>query len=141
MYYFHNDHLGSPWLITNTSGNEVQRLNFDAWGRRRDASNWSNYVNLPTFKFDRGFTGHEHLDMFGLINMNARLYDPLLGRFLSPDPIVQAPEFTQSFNGYTYALNNPLAYTDPNGESLILAAAIIVSMMRRRVILRRNRNR
>lgn len=116
MYYFHNDHLGSPWLITNTSGNEVQRLNFDAWGRRRDASNWSNYVNLPTFKFDRGFTGHEHLDMFGLINMNARLYDPLLGRFLSPDPIVQAPEFTQSFNGYTYALNNPLAYTDPNGE-------------------------
>ena len=125
MYYFHNDHLGSPWLITNTSGNEVQRLNFDAWGRRRDASNWSNYVNLPTFKFDRGFTGHEHLDMFGLINMNARLYDPLLGRFLSPDPIVQAPEFTQSFNGYTYALNNPLAYTDPNGESLILAAAII----------------
>ena len=116
MYYFHNDHLGSPWLITNASGNEVQRLNFDAWGRRRDASNWSNYVNLPTFKFDRGFTGHEHLDMFGLINMNARLYDPLLGRFLSPDPIVQAPEFTQSFNGYTYALNNPLAYTDPNGE-------------------------
>ena len=73
-------------------------------------------MNLPTFKFDRGFTGHEHLDMFGLINMNARLYDPLLGRFLSPDPIVQAPEFTQSFNGYTYALNNPLAYTDPNGE-------------------------
>lgn len=116
MYYFHNDHLGSPWLITNASGNEVQHLNFDAWGRRRDASNWSNYVNLPTFKFDRGFTGHEHLDMFGLINMNARLYDPLLGRFLSPDPIVQAPEFTQSFNGYTYALNNPLAYTDPNGE-------------------------
>lgn len=38
MYYFHNDHLGSPWLITNASGNEVQRLNYDAWGRRRDAS-------------------------------------------------------------------------------------------------------
>lgn len=125
MYYFHNDHLGSPWLITNASGNEVQRLNFNAWGRRRDASNWNNYENLPEMKFDRGFTGHEHLEMFGLINMNARLYDPVLGRFLSPDPIVQVPDFTQSYNGYSYALNNPLSYKDPNGESLILAAAII----------------
>ncbi len=76
-------------------------------------------------KFDRGFTGHEHLEMFGLINMNARLYDPVLGRFLSPDPIVQVSDFTQSYNGYSYALNNPLSYKDPNGESLILAAAII----------------
>lgn len=125
MYYFHNDHLGSPWLITNASGGEVQRQNFNAWGRRRDASDWSIYRNLPEMKFDRGFTGHEHLEMFGLINMNARLYDPVLGRFLSPDPIVQIPEFTQSYNGYSYALNNPLSYKDPNGESLILIAAII----------------
>lgn len=125
MYYFHNDHLGSPWLITNASGNEVQRLNFNAWGRRRDVSNWDNYANLPEMKFDRGFTGHEHLDMFGLINMNARLYDPVLGRFLSPDPIVQVPDFTQSYNGYAYAMNNPLSYKDPNGESFILVAAII----------------
>lgn len=121
MYYFHNDHLGSPWLITNASGNEVQRLNYDAWGRRRDALNWYNYSSLPEMKFDRGFTGHEHLEMFGLINMNARLYDPVLGRFLSPDPILQVPEFSQSYNGYTYALNNPLLYTDPNGEFFFTA--------------------
>ena len=121
MYYFHNDHLGSPWLITNASGNEVQRLNFNAWGLRRDATNWDNYSDLPEMKFDRGFTGHEHLEMFGLINMNARLYDPVLGRFLSPDPIIQVPEFTQSYNGYSYALNNPLSYTDPNGEFLFTA--------------------
>ena len=125
MYYFHNDHLGSPWLITNASGNEVQRLNFNAWGLRRDATNWDNYSDLPEMKFDRGFTGHEHLEMFGLINMNARLYDPVLGRFLSPDPVIQIPEFTQSYNGYSYALNNPLSYKDPNGESFILVAAII----------------
>ena len=125
MYYFHNDHLGSPWLITDASGNEVQRLNFNAWGRRRDATNWDNYSDLPEMKFDRGFTGHEHLEMFGLINVNARLYDPVLGRFLSPDPVIQIPEFTQSYNGYSYALNNPMSYTDPNGESFILAAAII----------------
>ena len=64
----------------------------------------------------RGFTGHEHLDMFGLINMNARLYDPLLGRFLAPDPYVQLPEYTQSYNRYSYCLNNPLCYVDENGE-------------------------
>ena len=121
LYYFHNDHLGTPWVITNASGSEVQRLNFNAWGRRRDASDWNNYGNLPDMKFDRGFTGHEHLEMFGLINMNARLYDPVLGRFLSPDPIVQVPDFTQAYNGYSYALNNPLSYTDPNGEFLFTA--------------------
>ena len=60
----------------------------------------------------RGFTGHEHLPWFGLINMNARLYDPIVGRFLSPDPYVQAPDFTQNFNRYSDALNNSLNYTD-----------------------------
>jgi hypothetical protein len=48
--------------------------------------------------------------------MNARLYDPVLGRFLSPDPYVQAPNFSQNFNRYAYCLNNPLKYTDPTGE-------------------------
>jgi hypothetical protein len=48
--------------------------------------------------------------------MNARLYDPVLGRFLSPDPYVQAPDFSQSLNRYSYCLNNPLMYVDPAGE-------------------------
>ena len=100
------------------------------------------FTNLPTtFLFSRGFTVHvkqpfglrisvnqlrmlipqrndcgEHYDKFGLINMNARLYDPFLGRFLSPDPQVQAPDYGQNYNRYTYALNNPLKYTDPDGE-------------------------
>jgi RHS repeat-associated protein len=51
----------------------------------------------PSLVFDRGYTGHEHLDEFGLINCNARLYDPVLGRFLSPDPYVQDPLFSQSY--------------------------------------------
>ena len=50
------------------------------------------------------------------VEANARLYDPVLGRFLSPDPYVQAPDNTQNYNRYSYALNNPLAYTDPDGE-------------------------
>ena len=79
-----------------------------AWGKRTLVAG-TNITN-------RGFTMHEHLDEFGLINMNARLYDPVIGQFLSPDPYVQAPEFSQSFNRYAYCLNNPLMYTDPSGE-------------------------
>jgi len=94
-------------------------------GRRRNPTDWT-YNNIPqTHLFDRGFTGHslsrhevdgKHLDNFDLINMNGRVYDPWLGRFLSPDPFVQAPTYSQNFNRYSYALNNPLKYTDPSGE-------------------------
>ncbi len=64
----------------------------------------------------RGYCGHIHYDHFGLIDMGGRVYDPILGRFLSPDPYVQAPENSQNFNRYSYCLNNPLKYTDPTGE-------------------------
>jgi hypothetical protein len=47
--------------------------------------------------------------------MNGRLYDPELGRMLSPDPYVQVPEYSQNFNRYSYVLNNPLNLTDPTG--------------------------
>ncbi len=83
----------------------------------------------PELFLGRGFTGHEHLMWFGLINMNARLYDPLLGRFLSPDPYVQAPDFTQNFNRYSYALNNPLKYTDISGEIFGIDDAVIISAL------------
>ncbi len=85
MYYIHKDHLGSYESITDATGAVVERMSFDPWGRRRNPTNWSyDNVPIPTL-FDRGFTGHEHLDVFGLINMNGRVYDPWLGRFLSPD--------------------------------------------------------
>nr|WP_255454025.1 RHS repeat-associated core domain-containing protein [Thioalkalivibrio sp. XN279] len=66
----------------------------------------------------RGFTGHEHLDQVGLIHMGGRVYDPEIGRFLSPDPFVQFPASTQGFNRYAYVGNNPLSYTDPSGYFL-----------------------
>ena len=81
----------------------------------RNPSNWS-FDNVPeNFLFDRGYTGHEHIDEFGLINMNGRVYDAYLARFLSPDPFVQAPDYSQNYNRYSYVLNNPLKYTDPDG--------------------------
>ena len=69
--------------------------------------------------FDRGFTGHEHLYTFGLINMNGRMYDPLLSSFLSPDNYMQDPTSQQGFNRYAYCMYNPLKYVDPTGERQI----------------------
>jgi len=128
MYYIHKDYLGSIETITNEDAVIVERLSFDPWGRRRNVTNWS-YDNVPTsFLFDRGFTGHEHIDEFNLINMNGRVYDPMLSRFLSPDNLVQAPYYTQSFNRYSYVLNNPLKFTDPSGEYAAMLGALGIFM-------------
>ncbi len=109
------DHLGSVTTITNSSGAIVQELSYDAWGNLRNPYTWSgSFTGTP--KFDRGFTGHEHHSHFGLINMNGRMYDPLMCSFLSVDTYVQDPGNAQNFNRYAYCLNNPLKYTDPDGE-------------------------
>jgi RHS repeat-associated protein len=116
LYYIFTDHLGSPNLITDASGNTVQELSFDAWGQRRNPATWQPYTSpAPTPLIDRGFTFHEHYYDLKLINMQGRMYDPVPGRFLSPDPFTQAPEYTQSYNRYSYAFNNPLLFTDPSG--------------------------
>ena len=73
----------------------------------------------------RGYTGHEMLNDFDIINMNGRLYDSVLGRFLSPDNFVQMPDNAQSYNRYSYCLNNPLKYTDPSGEAFVIDDATI----------------
>ncbi len=73
-----------------------------------------------------GYTFHESIAGIGMYNTNARLYDPVTGRFLSPDPLIQDPESTQNFNRYSYCLNNPLKYTDEYGEfwHIVIGAAI-----------------
>lgn len=125
IHYIHKDHLGSWTTITDVNGNIEQELSFDAWGNLRDANTWSGIcTQVPMF--DRGFTGHEHLWDFGLINMNGRMYDPVMSSFLSVDNYVQSPENSQNFNRYAYCLNNPLKYTDPDGEFWhIIAGAVI----------------
>lgn len=116
--FLHRDYLGSILQVADDKGNIIEENSFDAWGSRRDPDTQEIYTGTeaPSLMTGRGFTGHEHLDGFGLIHMNARLYDPILGRFLSPDPYVQLPDFTQAMNRYGYCMNRPLCYVDENGE-------------------------
>lgn len=107
-YLSFTDNLGSILAVYDTAGKKVFDASYDAWGQQT--------VELNTIGISRGYTGHEMLSEFGIINMNGRLYDPLLGRFFSPDNYVQLPDFAQSYNRYSYCLNNPLKYTDPSGE-------------------------
>lgn len=128
LYYILRDYLGSIVAVADESGNVVERNSFDAWGNQRDPQTHEVYDagEAPALMLGRGFTGHEHLQQFGLINMNARLYDPALGRFLSPDPYVQSECGPQGFNRYSYCLNNPLCYVDKDGEFPILLAGALI---------------
>ncbi|RXK32091.1 hypothetical protein A6g_02995, partial [Bacillus velezensis] len=66
----------------------------------------------------RGFTGHEHLEESGLVHMNGRVYDPVIGRFLSADIVYQDTANAQAYNRYSYGWNNPFASVDPTGYAL-----------------------
>ena len=116
LYYLHRDYLGSIVMLTDEDGNIAERRHFDPWGQPIKVEDGAGNTLDKLTLLDRGFTGHEHLLSVGLINMNARLYDPALHRFLQPDNFVQDPFNTQNFNRYGYVLNNPLLYIDPTGE-------------------------
>lgn len=130
-FYTYTDYQGSILALTDEAGTVVLERNFDAWGRLRNVDDWSYIDPSPLggagggFSWlTRGYTGHEHLPPLSggagvgsLINMNGRMYDPLVARMLSPDNYVQSPFNTQSYNRYSYVINNPLKYTDPSGEN------------------------
>ncbi len=121
LYYVFKDHLGSITAITDNQGNVVRRYNYDPWGQNRSPDAPLTYqlskLNPAYYELvPRGFTGHEMLPEFGLINMLGRVYDPTLGVFLSPDNYVQASVSVAGYNRYGYCMNNPLKYTDPSGE-------------------------
>ena len=116
FYSAYCDYQGSLLALTDINGVVKEKYAYDPWGNRRNPALWKDADTRTKFIIDRGYTLHEHLDALGLINMNGRVYDPLLGMFLSPDPYVQAPGNWLNYNRYGYCYGNPLLYTDPNGE-------------------------
>ncbi len=124
--YMHQDNLGNIIAMTDESGKIINRRSYTPFGEMRhvlydEAIQQANNLSAQALvtksleTTNRGFTGHEHINGTDLIHMNGRVYDPTIGRFLSADPHIQAPEDTQSYNRYSYVKNNPLNYTDPSG--------------------------
>jgi RHS repeat-associated protein len=123
--YFVTDHLGSVSIVTDAAGGVLERLSYDAWGRRRCAAPsgpssgyGSDYscAGPSASQTDMGFTAHDMLDLLGMIDMRARVYSPILGRFLSADTVVPGVFNSQSMNRYSYVRNNPLSRVDPSGH-------------------------
>ena len=122
--YQHTDHLGSVTALSDEGGQIAAQMAFDPWGQRRNGNDWNTVWQQWTMGMTpvwaqsaiditpRGYTGHEHVDEMGIIHMNGRIYDALLGRFLQADPFV---EDSTTLNRYTYVHNNPLSLTDPSG--------------------------
>ncbi|OYQ38643.1 hypothetical protein CHU94_14410 [Rhodoferax sp. TH121] len=117
--YFHQDQMSSISTITDETGAVTERLAYDPWGKRRFISTTPGLMDtldaIVGQKTDRGYTMHEHLDEVGVIHMNGRVYDPLMARFMSADPIIQSPDDLRSFNRYSYVWNNPMRMFDPTG--------------------------
>ncbi|MDP3092209.1 MAG: SpvB/TcaC N-terminal domain-containing protein [Nitrospira sp.] len=105
--YFHADHLGSTRLVTNATGGVDQVLSYHPFG--------ATLGNGGTANVPYKYTGQE-LDETGLYDYHARLYDPVLGRFISADTLVPNPGDPQSLNRYSYVMNNPVNFTDPTGN-------------------------
>ena len=102
--YLHPDLLGSPRLATDASKTVLWREHFDPYGLK---------LNGVSEKI--GYTGHVHDPETGYTYAQARFYDPLVGRFLSTDPVHFVDDNPFTFNRYSYANNNPYRYTDPTG--------------------------
>ncbi|NJR43974.1 RHS repeat-associated core domain-containing protein [bacterium] len=127
-----SDHLGSIEVITNDQGVPQEQLGFDIFGSRRDPSGGLAVLGYVDIHTKRGFTGHEHVEAMGIIHFGGRVFDPVLGRFLQADPLIE-DDATQGLNRYSYVLNNPLTYNDPTGylsfkDALKLAISIAISV-------------
>ncbi|MCP3102033.1 RHS repeat-associated core domain-containing protein [Myxococcus sp. K15C18031901] len=113
--YLHKDHLGSVETLTDESGAAFEVSKYEPYGGRRYPHSLGMSQTRGNSRVRQGFTGHEHDEEVGLINMKGRMYDPKLGRFLCADPLFVGPRVSQVLNRYSYGLNNPLRYTDPTG--------------------------
>ncbi|HTZ21620.1 MAG TPA: RHS repeat-associated core domain-containing protein, partial [Opitutaceae bacterium] len=122
--WFHQDGLGSITAITDEWGRVETRYAYDAWGKQTknvlrsqgSGTAGTNGGTTGAWENSRGYTDHEMLADLGLIHMNGRVYDPVLGRFISADPFIGNLNDSQDYNHYSYVGNNPLGFTDPSGH-------------------------
>jgi RHS repeat-associated protein len=116
LNYVHRDRLGSVVAISGETGGTLLEMQaYDSWGKRRDTATPATPDTIDGVTDNKGYTGHEMLDKLDLVHMNGRVYDPLVARFMSADPLIQDPTHSQSYNRYTYVWNNPTNLTDPTG--------------------------
>ena len=111
LSYFHKDHLGSSTVMTDDTGSLIESTNYEPFGGQRAHTG----INSSIYKF----TDQEFDAESGLYNYDARMYDPIIGRFISPDSLIPDVYNPQALNRYSYCLNNPLRYTDPSGHSWV----------------------
>lgn len=119
---YQTDHLGSVDSVYVSGIGLDEKTSHDPFGARRQAD-WSADISstaltaLETIddRYSPGFTFHEQRLHTGFVHMNGRVYDPEIGRFVSPDPFVSDPDFSQAYNRYSYVYNSPMSFADPSG--------------------------
>jgi len=143
IYYSYADAQGSLIALVRANGKVAERYAYNPWGARRNPDNWALAATPPlggwgAMLVNRGYTGHEHLDAFGVINMNGRVYDPATASFFSADPALTDAGNWLDYNRYGYCLGNPFLYTDPSGYSwwnenwkpvVTVGAAVVVTVV------------
>jgi RHS repeat-associated protein len=120
--YYYGDHLGSPSVMTDRAGDEVQRYGYGAFGTETYQNNTS------AFEVSNRYTGQTLDEDTGLYYYGARYYDPELGRFIQADTIVPSPANPQTLNRYAYCGNNPMKYVDPTGHIFGIDDAIMIGV-------------
>jgi len=119
--YYHSDHLGSSSVITDSNGLQVEHYDIHLMVPPQFPT---SHVPRPTSIIN---SPAKELDSTGLYYYGARYYDPEIGRFITPDTIVQAPYDPQTLNRYSYCRNNPINYIDPSGHIFWFAAIAFVA--------------
>ena len=118
LLYAFTDRFGNLVMLVDGDKNIVDRLAYDPWGARRNPDDWTK-PDTARHLLPRGYSMHEHLDRLGLINMNARIYEPATCSFLSPDPLIADENNWLNYNRYLYCLGNPVKFADPTGMQVL----------------------
>lgn len=106
MKFLAADRVGTAEVFVDSVSQAVTRRRSDPFGNTRGAAApWTG---------DRGFVGGTMDPSTGLTHLGAREYDPVVGRFLSVDPIIDFGD-PQQLNAYVYANNSPVTFSDPDG--------------------------